>query len=162
MPPADAGPDLDATADARTDAAPDATLPLEQLSGRLQILGCTTEASALRVELAAVELHAAGDTGSVLEPIPEPGEPVDPPVIEVELRAGAEPGEYRFVASDIPRGVYRLGAVVDAAGCEDLVWRGPTDGLVFTGSDDIELTAVALRTHLEVYDESTELWSSAA
>lgn len=149
----------DSAQDAGSDAG-DATRPPADVAGEVEIYGCEIDASSIRVRLSALSVTTDEERASILGEEPSADDAATLPVFEADVEAGDEPGSFRFTASELPFDLYRIGVEIDAEGCEELVWRGPSEGLVHAGDVEVAMTAVALRTRLEVLNADSEAWTS--
>lgn len=139
----------DATSDAE-DASEDAGPPPPvDVRGVVRLHGCDPET----IEVRLVALDAALRTdegGSVLREVPAAPVLSEPAAHDADVERTAA-GEYTYRARALPTGqAHRLDVRVDDDACGELVWRGPSDGLVFPGLEPRDVDGLALRTELQV------------
>ena len=174
--PDDAGPDTGApdagTGDAAPpdgateDAGPPPPPPPADVAGTLRFVGCDPSPTSVTVRLGPTALVTPDVAARpVTEAAPTPSDDTDADdAIDARVEATEEAGVLRFRADEVPWNLYRVGVEVDDEACGDLVWRGPSGGLVVAGDEAVALDALALRTRLQVNagTEADPRWVSAA
>lgn len=123
--------------------------PLTTISGNVKMFGCNLPDSMIDIEASPLGFGAPGF----------PSGPNRRSVKSAVVSETADPTLYEFTISGIEANrLYQLRAGVQIGDCGKIFWRGPNDGLVSAGSNDVWIEGYAARTTMAMFDPVGDEW----